>query len=180
MHPAPRTSGGDSLSEARWYRVTGLAVSRLLSEPPNPDVSGTFACAYHDGWLRTQHPQPKAPLVDAVVCFTVLPYPRTPPQLAHPTWHLHRTAALPACISRAPHLHLPPTSPALHSSSPAHLSCLSPPGCAADGRLSKHAHPRQGGNRLVRPAGSIEYGSVGGRREMEVRADIVYRGDGGR
>ena len=119
MHPAPRTSGGDSLSEARWYRVTGLAGSRLLSEPPNPDVSGTFACAYHDGWLRTQHPQPKAPLVDAVVCFTVLPCPRTPPQLAHPTWHLHRTAALPACISRAPHLHLPRTSSALHSSSPA-------------------------------------------------------------
>ena len=155
MHPAPRTSGGDSLSEARWYRVTGLAGSRLLSEPPNPDVSGTFACAYHDGWLRTQHPQPMAPLVDAVVCFTVLPYPRTPPQLAHPTWHLHRTAAFPACISRAPHLHLPRTSPALHSSSPAPLSCLhlSPPRCAADGRLSKHAHPRQGGNRLVRPAG---------------------------
>ena len=128
MHPAPRTSGGDSLSEARWYRVTGLAVSRLLSEPPNPDVSGTFACAYHDGWLRTQHPQPKAPLLDAVVCFTVLPYPRTPPQLAHPTWHLHRTAALPACISRAPHLHLPAphlhcTRPPLHTS----LACR-PPG----------------------------------------------------
>lgn len=123
MHPpcAPRTSGGDSLSEARWYRVTGLAGSRLLNEPPNPDVSGTFACAYHDGWLRTQqHPQPKAPLVDAVVCFTVLPYPRAPqqgccalsllPQLAHPTCtaqlhsqhasHVHLT-----CISPAPHLH---------------------------------------------------------------------------
>ena len=156
MHPAPRTSGGDSLSEARWYRVTGLAGSRLLSEPPNPDVSGTFACAYHDGWLRTQHPQPKAPLVDAVVCFTVLPCPRTPPQLAHPTWDL-----APAPHSCTPSMHLtctspasiPRTSPALHSSSPAPLSCLSPPGCAADGRLSKHAHPRQGGNRLVRPPG---------------------------
>ena len=73
------TTGGDSLSEARWYRVTGQAGSRLLSEPPDPDVSGTFACAYHDGWLRTQHPQPYAPLVDAVVCFTV-PY--------HPPSHL--------------------------------------------------------------------------------------------
>ena len=65
------TTGGDSLSEARWYRVTGQAGSRLLSEPPDPDVSGTFACAYHDGWLRTQHPQPNAPQADAVVCFTV-------------------------------------------------------------------------------------------------------------
>ena len=27
-------SGGDSLPEARWYRVTGQAGSRLLSEPP--------------------------------------------------------------------------------------------------------------------------------------------------
>ena len=65
------TTGGDSLSEARWYRVTGQAGCRLLSEPPDADVSGTFACAYHDGWLRTQHPQPSAPLADAVVCFTV-------------------------------------------------------------------------------------------------------------
>ena len=38
------------------------------------------------------------------------------------TSHLHRTAALSACISRAPHLHLPRTSPALHSSSPLHPS----------------------------------------------------------
>ena len=130
MHPpcAPRTSGGDSLSEARWYRVTGLAGSRLLSEPPNPDVSGTFACAYHDGWLRTQHPQPKAPLVDAVVCFTVLPYPRAPqtgllcslsPASAC-TSHLRRTAALSACISRAP---LTCISPAPH------LHCSRPPLC---------------------------------------------------
>ena len=60
--------------------MTGQAGSRLLSEPPNPDVSGTtFACAYHDGWLRTQHPQPYAPLVDAVVCFTV-PYPSPTPR----------------------------------------------------------------------------------------------------
>ena len=55
--------------------------------------------------------------------------------------HVHLTS-----ISPAPHLHC--TRPPLHPS-----LARRPPGCAADGRLSKHAHPRQGGNRLVRPAG---------------------------
>ena len=150
MYRAHRgTSGGDSLSEARWYRVTGQAGSRLLSEPPNPDVSGTFACAYHDGWLRTQHPHPNAPLADAVVCFTVaLPIPLTlPPHLPpSPFCPRHPTAAYPlprptpaplfpspgtsACIPPEPHsctsqlhlsLHLPCTSPAPHL----HITCIS-------------------------------------------------------
>ena len=117
MHPA-RTSGGDSLSEARWYRVTGLAGSRLLSEPPNPDVSGTFACAYHDGWLRTQHPQPKAPLVDAVVCFTVLPYTLAP----HLSLHIPPgTCTAQLHSQHASHLHLTFISPAPH------LHCTCPP-----------------------------------------------------
>ena len=117
MHPA-RTSGGDSLSEARWYRVTGLAGSRLLSEPPNPDVSGTFACAYHDGWLRTQHPQPKAPLVDAVVCFTVLPYTLAP----HLSLHIPPgTCTAQLHSQHASHLHLTFISPAPH------LHCTRPP-----------------------------------------------------
>ena len=117
MHPA-RTSGGDSLSEARWYRVTGLAGSRLLSEPPNPDVSGTFACAYHDGWLRTQHPQPKAPLVDAVVCFTVLPYTLAP----HLSLHIPPgTCTAQLHSQHASHVHLTFISPAPH------LHCTRPP-----------------------------------------------------
>ena len=150
MYRAHRgTSGGDSLSEARWYRVTGQAGSRLLSEPPNPDVSGTFACAYHDGWLRTQHPHPNAPLADAVVCFTVAlptPHPPAPPStlsiLPAPSYGcLSAPAANPrpafpsspgtsACIPPEPHsctsqlhlsLHLPCTSPAPHL----HLTCIS-------------------------------------------------------
>ena len=103
-----RGTGGDSLSEARWYRVTGQAGSRLLSEPPDPDVSGTFACAYHDGWLRTQHPQPYAPLADAVVCFTV-PLPTVHPTPPSPSCRPHHPAPAypltPRCLSPL-HLHL--------------------------------------------------------------------------
>ena len=194
MYRAHRgTSGGDSLSDARWYRVTGQAGSRLLSEPPNPDVSGTFACAYHDGWLRTQHPHPNAPLADAVVCFTVAlptPHPPAPPStlsiLPAPSYgclsapaanpaplfpspapqlasHLNLTAAphscTSACISLAPHQHLTCISPASHAPHlyPSPHSCPSPD-CAADGRLSQHARSGQGGNRLVRPAGSSDEG----------------------
>ena len=167
MYRAHRgTLGGDSLSDARWYRVTGQAGSRLLSEPPNPDVSGTFACAYHDGWLRTQHPHPNAPLADAVVCFTVAlptPHPPAPPStlsiLPAPSYGcLSAPAANPrpafpsspgtsACIPPEPHsctsqlhlsLHLPCTSPAPHL----HLTCTS--------RTSPVPHPHL--TRARRPA----------------------------
>ena len=120
MYRAHRgTSGGDSLSKARWYRVTGQAGSRLLSEPPDPDVSGTFACAYHDGWLRTQHPHPNAPLADAVVCFTVAsptPHPPAPPStlslLPAPPYAIRSRGQPPPRFSLSPlrlHLSLHPT-----------------------------------------------------------------------
>ena len=64
-------AGRVNVSNASWYRFAGAAGTRMMSEPPDPAVSGTFACAYHDGWLFTQHPGAGEPSTDATVCFTV-------------------------------------------------------------------------------------------------------------
>ena len=143
MYRAHRgTSGGDSLSEARWYRVTGQAGSRLLSEPPNPDVSGTFACAYHDGWLRTQHPQPNAPLADAVVCFTVAlptPHPPAPPSTLS-ICPRHPTAAYPLPRPTPAPLFPLSSSPAPQLASHLHLTAAPHSCTSACISLAPHPH----------------------------------------
>ena len=71
--PSPM-EGHATLEEASWYTFAGDAGARLLGRAP---YEYHFVCSYHDGWLRSTHPAPGDPLLDATVCFTESSYPAT-------------------------------------------------------------------------------------------------------
>jgi hypothetical protein len=178
-------------------RPGGLPAAERAARPRG--LGHLFACAYHEGWLRTQHPQPTMRLCStpwsASRCPTLLPhtvprpsarrlhpapsYPLPPPPAPAPLRGIHphhlRLSLYLTCTSRASSVYLTCTSPAPHAPHAPH-SCPSP-GCVRQ-TADYPSTPVRGRDAIDSCDQQVVV--MRGRSELEAVADIVCGGGSSR